>query len=53
MAETTNPNLSDVAGTSLITLYLRAVESQRPDAPTSADRQATAQSWRANMASRR
>jgi hypothetical protein len=32
MPETTNPDLSDVAGTSLITLYLRAVESQRPDA---------------------
>jgi O-methyltransferase involved in polyketide biosynthesis len=32
MSETTNPNLSAVAGTSLITLYLRAMESQRPDA---------------------
>ncbi len=32
MSETTKPNLSAVAETSLITLYLRAVESQRPDA---------------------
>jgi methyltransferase (TIGR00027 family) len=32
MSETMKPNLSDVAGTSLITLYLRAMESQRPDA---------------------
>jgi methyltransferase (TIGR00027 family) len=32
MPETTNPGLSGVAGTLLITLYLRAMESQRPDA---------------------
>jgi len=32
MSETLKPNLSDVAGTSLITLYLRAMESQRSDA---------------------
>src|SRR5512143_2121774 len=32
MSETTKPNLSDVAETLLITLYIRAVESQRPDA---------------------
>jgi O-methyltransferase involved in polyketide biosynthesis len=32
MAETTNPDLSGVAETSLIALYVRAVESQRPDA---------------------
>jgi O-methyltransferase involved in polyketide biosynthesis len=32
MSETTNHNLSDVAKTLLITLYIRAVESQRPDA---------------------
>ncbi len=32
MSETTNPNLSGVAETLLITLYLRALESQRPDA---------------------
>jgi O-methyltransferase involved in polyketide biosynthesis len=32
MSETTNQNLSDVAKTLLITLYIRAMESQRPDA---------------------
>jgi O-methyltransferase involved in polyketide biosynthesis len=32
MSEITNPNLSGVAETLLITLYIRAVESQRPDA---------------------
>jgi O-methyltransferase involved in polyketide biosynthesis len=32
MSETTNQNLSDVAKTMLITLYIRAMESQRPDA---------------------
>ena len=32
MSETTNPDLSGVAETLLITLYIRAMESQRPDA---------------------
>jgi methyltransferase (TIGR00027 family) len=32
MSETTKPNLSGVAETLLITLYIRALESQRPDA---------------------
>lgn len=32
MSETTNPNLNSVAETLLITLYIRALESQRPDA---------------------
>lgn len=32
MSETANPNLSGVSETLLITLYLRAMESQRPDA---------------------
>ena len=32
MSETTKPNLEDVAETLLITLYIRATESQRPDA---------------------
>ena len=32
MAEDTNQNLSNVAETLLITLYIRALESQRPDA---------------------
>src|SRR5512136_32882 len=32
MSEITNPNLSGVAETLLITLYIRAMESQRPDA---------------------
>jgi len=32
MSETTELNLSDVAETLLITLYIRAVESQRPGA---------------------
>ncbi len=32
MPEITNPNLSGVAETMLITLYIRALESQRPDA---------------------
>jgi O-methyltransferase involved in polyketide biosynthesis len=32
MSETTNPNLNGVAETLLITLYIRALESQRPDA---------------------
>jgi methyltransferase (TIGR00027 family) len=32
MSETTNQGLSGVAETSLITLYIRAIESQRPDA---------------------
>src|SRR5512139_2146312 len=32
MSESVNPNLSGVAETMLITLYIRAVESQRPDA---------------------
>jgi len=32
MSETTNPNLNDVEKTLLITLYIRAMESQRPDA---------------------
>jgi len=32
MSETINPDLSGVAGTLLITLYIRAIESQRPDA---------------------
>jgi len=32
MSEITSPNLSGVAETLLITLYIRAVESQRPDA---------------------
>jgi len=32
MSESADPNLSGVAGTLLITLYIRAVESQRPDA---------------------
>jgi O-methyltransferase involved in polyketide biosynthesis len=32
MSETTKPNLSGVAETLLITLYIRATESQRPDA---------------------
>ena len=32
MSETTNQDLSGVAGTLLITLYIRAMESQRPDA---------------------
>jgi O-methyltransferase involved in polyketide biosynthesis len=31
MSETTSQGLSGVAETSLITLYLRAMESQRPD----------------------
>ena len=31
MSETPNPNLSGVAETLLITLYIRAIESQRPD----------------------
>ena len=32
MSETTNPNLKGVAETLLITLYIRALEAQRPDA---------------------
>jgi O-methyltransferase involved in polyketide biosynthesis len=32
MSETESQTLSGVAGTSLITLYSRAIESQRPDA---------------------
>jgi len=32
MSEITNQNLGGVAGTLLITLYIRAIESQRPDA---------------------
>jgi len=32
MSETTDPDLSGVAKTLLITLYIRAIESQRPDA---------------------
>ncbi len=32
MSETTNQNLSGVPETMLVTLYLRAMESQRPDA---------------------
>src|SRR5512143_4308797 len=32
MSEATKPNLSGVAETLLITLYIRAMESQRPDA---------------------
>ena len=32
MSETTRPELSGVPGTLLITLYIRAIESQRPDA---------------------
>ena len=32
MSETTNPTLSGVSQTLLITLYLRAMETQRPDA---------------------
>ena len=32
MSEIVNPNLSGVPGTLLITLYIRAIESQRPDA---------------------
>jgi len=32
MPEITKPNLSGVAETLLITLYIRAMESQRPDA---------------------
>ena len=32
MSEAINQDLSGVAGTSLITLYIRAIESQRPDA---------------------
>jgi len=32
MSEITNPKLSGVAETLLITLYIRAIESQRPDA---------------------
>ena len=32
MSETTNQNLSGVAETLLMTLYIRAMESQRPDA---------------------
>jgi len=32
MSETTKPDLSGVPATSLITLYIRATESQRPDA---------------------
>jgi O-methyltransferase involved in polyketide biosynthesis len=36
MSETTTQNLSDVAETLLITLYIRAMESQRPDALASA-----------------
>jgi len=32
MSETTNQNLSGVAETLLLTLYIRAMESQRPDA---------------------
>ena len=32
MSETTNSNLNDVEKTLLITLYIRAMESQRPDA---------------------
>src|SRR5512137_467539 len=32
MSETTKPDLSGVPATSLITLYIRAMESQRPDA---------------------
>jgi O-methyltransferase involved in polyketide biosynthesis len=32
MSETTNPTLNGVAETLLITLYIRAMESQRPDA---------------------
>ncbi len=32
MSQITNPNLSGVANTLLITLYIRAIESQRPDA---------------------
>ncbi len=33
MSETINQDLSGVAETLLITLYLRAPETQRPDAP--------------------
>ena len=32
MSETTNQGLSDVSETLLMTLYIRAMESQRPDA---------------------
>ena len=32
MSETTNPTLSGVSQTLLITVYLRAMETQRPDA---------------------
>jgi O-methyltransferase involved in polyketide biosynthesis len=32
MSEITNPNLSGVYETLLLTLYLRVMESQRPDA---------------------
>jgi len=32
MSETTNHHLSGVSETLLVTLYLRAMESQRPDA---------------------
>jgi len=32
MSETIKPDLSGVPATMLITLYIRAVESQRPDA---------------------
>ena len=32
MTEITHPNLSGVSETLLITLYIRAMESQRPDA---------------------
>ncbi|MGE5603386.1 MAG: class I SAM-dependent methyltransferase [Nitrososphaerales archaeon] len=38
MAEITSPNLSGVAETLLITLYIRAMESQRPDAPVKDER---------------
>ncbi len=38
MSETAKPNLSGVAETSLITLYLRAMGSQRPDTPMKDER---------------
>jgi len=38
MSETESQTLSGVAGTSLITLYIRAIESQRPDALTKDER---------------
>jgi O-methyltransferase involved in polyketide biosynthesis len=45
MSEITNPNLSVVSETLLLTLYLRAMESQRPEALIK-DRKAVARTMR-------